>query len=59
MGALMLIIAFCICIIPGILFLVNNKDNYAKMIETVSGVWTILMYLIVGASPMLLKSFGI
>jgi len=58
-GSTMLIIAFSICIIPGILFLIKKKHRYSKLIEAVSGVWTILMYLIVGAAPMLLKSFGV
>ncbi len=51
------LISVClICMIPAIKFLRNPTTKYAIQIEKVSGVWTILMYLSLGACPML-KNF--
>ena len=38
---------------PGIMFLRSSTQKNAKVIEKVSGIWAILMYLIIGAFPML------
>lgn len=43
------------CSIPAILFLQNKKAKLAKGIEIASGIWTLAMYLILGAGPMLFQ----
>lgn len=44
-----------ICVIPGLLFLSKGSEKRSKMIEYASAIWTIGMYLILGAGPMLSK----
>ena len=44
---------FIICSIPAILFIKKPSDKKAKYIEYASGAWTILMYLSLGAIPMI------
>ena len=53
-GLILLIITLLYCIIPGILFLKTGEQKYAKRIENAAGIWTIGMYMIVGATPMII-----
>jgi hypothetical protein len=46
-------VALVICMMPAILFLVKPKRALAKAIEIASALWTLLMYLALGAIPML------
>lgn len=46
---------FVICAIPGFLFLSKGSEKRSKMIEYASALWTIGMYLTLGAGPMLSK----
>lgn len=51
-------IVFLLCATPALLFLKNKTASFAKMIEKASGIWTIAMYLTLGAAPMLSKLFS-
>lgn len=51
--ALLLIMAVCL----GYLFIMKSITRHAKWIEAMSGVWTLFMYLSVGAIPRLISSF--
>ena len=54
MYALIIIPAIYVtCIIPAISFNINPTIKKSKMIEIASGVWTVLMYLSLGAIPMI------
>jgi 4-hydroxybenzoate polyprenyltransferase len=44
--------------IPAILFLRSGEHRHAKRIEYAAGVWTIAMYLTLGAVPMLVDLFA-
>jgi len=46
-------IVFFISIIPAILFIKKPTKGKAKMIEIASAFWTLLMYLLLGAIPMI------
>jgi 4-hydroxybenzoate polyprenyltransferase len=46
---------FMLCALPGFLFLKNKTEKLSKMIEYASGVWTIVMYLMLGGAPMIAK----
>lgn len=50
---LVLAVCFTLCVIPAIVFLKNGEAKWAKGIEVASGIWAILMYLSLGAIPML------
>ena len=43
---------FVLCSLPAWLFLREPNEQYAKLIEKTSGIWTIGMYLILGGMPM-------
>ena len=47
---------FAICSAPGFAFIINPTIKKSKYIEYASGIWTALMYLSLGAIPML-KTF--
>jgi len=51
----LLVALLVVAIVIGGRFLRQPLTNRAKLIETMSGVWTILMYLSVGAIPLLVK----
>ncbi len=51
--AIFLIILLTTALIVASRFLQQPSQNRAKLIETMSGVWTILMYLSVGAVPLI------
>jgi hypothetical protein len=53
MAAYVFGVALVICMMPAILFLVKPKRALAKAIEIASALWTLLMYLALGAIPML------
>ena len=42
-------------VIPGFLFVRNPSKKVAKGVETMSGIWTIGMYLTLGGIPMLMN----
>ncbi len=44
--------------IPALLFLGSGSARHAKLIETASGIWTIAMYLTLGAAPMVIEALG-
>lgn len=46
-------IFFLLCAIPAVAFLLNPSEKKSKYIEYASGIWTVLMYLSLGAIPML------
>lgn len=54
---IILIGLYVICLIPGFLFMNNMTKKGSKAIEIISGVWTLLMYLILGGGPMLANLF--
>jgi 4-hydroxybenzoate polyprenyltransferase len=47
-----------LCSAPALLFLRSGSPRHAKLIETAAGIWTIAMYLTLGAAPMLIEMFG-
>lgn len=51
-GLLFLSVLFLLCITPAIRFTYTQNDKHAKQIEHISGIWTVLMYLSLGAIPM-------
>jgi 4-hydroxybenzoate polyprenyltransferase len=53
MGRNILFIAFGICVFPAVLFLFHSKRIWAKGIEITSALWTLIMYLTLGAIPMI------
>jgi len=55
-GLLGLLLAVAVAV--GVRFLQQPVTSRAKLIETVSGVWTILMYLSVGALPLLVQAIN-
>ncbi|WP_417611708.1 UbiA family prenyltransferase [Owenweeksia hongkongensis] len=57
-GFLVLTVLFGLCVVPGFLF-INKKDRKSsKLIEISSGIWTVAMYLSLGAIPMLENFFN-
>ncbi|SDF87403.1 4-hydroxybenzoate polyprenyltransferase [Dyadobacter soli] len=46
---------FLVCALPAILFLKNRTVKLSKMVEYASALWTISMYLTLGAGPMISK----
>lgn len=54
---LILLAIFIICVLPGVLFILNATVKKSKMIEYASILWTALMYLSLGGIPMLNELF--
>ncbi|MBC7384245.1 MAG: UbiA family prenyltransferase [Bacteroidia bacterium] len=50
-----LILLLAIAILPAILFFKIQTTKKAKWIELVSGIWSLLMYLLLGGLPMMLN----
>lgn len=48
-----LLLIYLVCLVPAILFLKNPSKKHSKWIEVFAGVWTLLMYLTLGAGPMI------
>jgi 4-hydroxybenzoate polyprenyltransferase len=48
---------FVLCVIPALLFLKNKTEKLSKAMEISSALWTIAMYLSLGAIPMLQQLF--
>ncbi|SEJ58157.1 4-hydroxybenzoate polyprenyltransferase [Dyadobacter sp. SG02] len=48
-------VVFLICALPAVLFLRNRTPKLSKMVEYGSALWTIAMYLTLGAGPMISK----
>ncbi|HZF99410.1 MAG TPA: hypothetical protein VEY71_00325 [Chitinophagales bacterium] len=46
---------FVVCSLPGFIFLNNKSVKLSKTIEYASALWTVAMYLTLGAAPMLNK----
>lgn len=46
---------FVICVLPAVLFLRSRTEPLSKMIEYASALWTIGMYLTLGAGPIISK----
>ncbi len=57
-GLLVLSLILLACGTPGVLFLMRQEQRHAKLIETAAGIWTIGMYLSLGALPMLIRWLG-
>lgn len=57
-GLLVLSLILLACGTPGVLFLLRQEQRRAKLIETAAGIWTIGMYLSLGALPMLIRWIG-
>ena len=55
-AACLLLSAFAITVVVAARFLANPLTQRAKLIETTSGLWTILMYLSIGAIPLLIRA---
>lgn len=53
----LLIVVFIICALPAMFFLKRPTKALSKYIEHASGLWTICMYLILGAGPMIVNLF--
>ena len=47
-----------LCAVPALLFLRSGSPRHAKLIETAAGIWTLAMYLTLGAAPMLIEMLG-
>jgi len=45
--------AFTLCLIPALMFLKTPTTKSSKRIEKISGVWTLIMYLSLGALPII------
>lgn len=54
-GAFVLIAEFALCVLPALFFLNKQTMKSSKMIELSSAVWTFLMYMTLGAVPMISK----
>ena len=54
-GVLILCAIFCFCSIPGFRFIINPDEKNSKLIEKLSGIWTLCMYLTLGGVPMLME----
>jgi hypothetical protein len=48
-------VMFMICALPAVLFLRSRTQRLSKMVEYASALWTIAMYLTLGAGPMISK----
>jgi 4-hydroxybenzoate polyprenyltransferase len=55
---MILLFVFMICLFPAFLFLGKKDAKTAKFIEHASAIWTIAMYLILGAGPMISRLIG-
>ena len=51
-GATWLTLSFLLCVAPAVAFLFGRKTGH--LIEFASGLWTVAMYVLVGAVPHLL-----
>ncbi len=52
-GGLLLAILLLICLCRGMIFVASGRQADAKGIETMSGIWTLGMYLILGVTPLI------
>lgn len=50
---LLLIAGVLVCAVPAVRFLRSPSPSSAQRIEAASGIWTIAMYLLLGATPLL------
>lgn len=56
---IVLLIIALLTIIPGILFIRQPQEKWAKGVKATSGIWTICMYLTLGGIPMILELIGL
>jgi len=47
------------CALLAYRFLQDQQSKRAKLIETISGIWTVLMYLSLGVIPLTLRVTGV
>jgi len=52
-GSLLLAILLLVCLGRGMIFVASGRQSDAKGIETMSGIWTLGMYLILGVTPLI------
>lgn len=52
-GGILLAILLLICLGRGMIFVASGRQADAKGIETMSGIWTLGMYLILGVTPLI------
>lgn len=57
-GIIVLSAVLLVCGAPAVMFIRRQEGRYAKLIEMAAGIWTIAMYLTLGALPMLLRWLG-
>lgn len=57
-GFVVLTSVFVLCSVPAWRFLRTKAQQDARLIEVAAGVWTVGMYLTLGAVPMLIEAFG-
>lgn len=55
---IVLSVILIICIFPAIMFYRNGAAKWAKLVEHSSAVWTLSMYLVLGAAPMIAQFFA-
>jgi 4-hydroxybenzoate polyprenyltransferase len=58
-AGIILIVLLAICGVLAYRFLQVQQTKRAKLIETISGIWTILMYLSLGVIPLSLRVTGV
>ncbi len=57
--SMILALLFIAAVIVSLRFLCKPLSSRARMFESFSGAWTLVMYLSLGAAPLILKSYGI
>ncbi len=57
--AVLLLTLIVVSLVIGRVFLSHSEPHRGKWIETMSGVWSLLMYLSLGSIPLLLRSYGV
>ncbi len=55
---IVLTVILIICSFPAIMFYREGAAKWAKLVEHSSAVWTLSMYLVLGAAPMISQFFG-
>jgi 4-hydroxybenzoate polyprenyltransferase len=55
----LLLILIVVSLVIGGFFLSHSKPHRGKWLETMSGVWSLLMYLSLGTIPLLLRYYGV
>ena len=58
-AGIILVVLLVLCVVLAARFLRDRQSRRAKLIETISGVWTVLMYLSLGVIPLSLRLAGV